>query len=372
MGIFCCKCRPFRASPVQKKIILLLVGLDNSGKTTAAKGLTGEIVNHAIPTIGFSTVKMKHKGFDVIIYDLGGGPQIRGIWSCYYGDVYGVIFVVDASDESRLEEAKGLLYNLLSHEKLAGKPLLVLANKQDAPNALDEIDIVELLRLEPLVNQQKCLTLVEVCSALSPENSEKIDSRLVRGYRWLIRQVINNYKELSQRVEQDTQEAQAALLVQRQEWIKRRSLEINRNGVHNKLDPVANGGLFAQTNGVLHSSPTRFSNKIKQQVDMADGRNRMKTNKVFPGKVAPPTAIESMTVRALTSPQHRPICAMSRQCSPQTKRPFTSKSLGTGEMKPWGLDEELRLVDFGMEKRANSPTAAHDLSPIEYFHSAAV
>jgi hypothetical protein len=39
--------------------------------------------------------------------------------------VHGVIFVVDASDMSRLEEGRGVLENLLSHEKLAGKPVLL-------------------------------------------------------------------------------------------------------------------------------------------------------------------------------------------------------------------------------------------------------
>jgi hypothetical protein len=39
--------------------------------------------------------------------------------------VHGVIFVVDASDMSRLEEGRGALEKLLSHEKLAGKPVLL-------------------------------------------------------------------------------------------------------------------------------------------------------------------------------------------------------------------------------------------------------
>jgi hypothetical protein len=39
--------------------------------------------------------------------------------------VHGVIFVVDASDTPRLEEGRGVLERLLSHEKLAGKPVLL-------------------------------------------------------------------------------------------------------------------------------------------------------------------------------------------------------------------------------------------------------
>lgn len=42
---------------------------------------------NVLPTAGFSTVKLRHKGFNVSIYDLGGGPQIRDIWPRYFSDV---------------------------------------------------------------------------------------------------------------------------------------------------------------------------------------------------------------------------------------------------------------------------------------------
>ncbi|KAF6204845.1 hypothetical protein GE061_019008 [Apolygus lucorum] len=364
MGNACCNCTNLGTSPVQRKIILLLVGLDNSGKSTAAKGLTGESVEHTIPTIGFSSIKMKHKGFDVIIYDLGGGPQIRGIWSCYFSDVYGVIFVVDASDENRLGEAKVLLYNLLANEKLAGKPLLVLANKQDIPNALDEIDIVESLSLEPLVNQQKCVTLVEVCSALSPDNNEKVDSRLVRGYRWLVRQVISNYDELNRRVEHDMKEAHAAVLLQREEWKKRRSSELENkqitstNSVNKTIESLPP---VAETNGYAHNS-AKFSHRIKNQVEMDRHKNK-KSNKVFPGVIKDELPTEgkanvdavreggSMTVRALTSPPRK----TQGQANGDRSRPFTSKSLGNTDVKTWGLGEELTLVDTRSAHQVDSP-----------------
>lgn len=41
------------------------------------------------------------------------------------------IFVIDSSDEPRLEEAGVELNSLLAEEKLAGIPLLIYANKQD-------------------------------------------------------------------------------------------------------------------------------------------------------------------------------------------------------------------------------------------------
>lgn len=40
-------------------------------------------------------------GTRVKFYDLGGAADPRKIWSNYYHDVHGVIFVVDAAEESR-------------------------------------------------------------------------------------------------------------------------------------------------------------------------------------------------------------------------------------------------------------------------------
>jgi hypothetical protein len=55
-----------------------------------------------------------------------------------------------------------------------------LANKQDLPGALDELDLVERLGIEDLVNRQKCPTSVETCAAvLSP------DPAIQNGYKWV-------------------------------------------------------------------------------------------------------------------------------------------------------------------------------------------
>ncbi len=48
-----------------------------------------------------------------------------------------MIFVVDSSDEERLNECVEELNNLLTQEKLAKVPLLVFANKQDLQLALE-------------------------------------------------------------------------------------------------------------------------------------------------------------------------------------------------------------------------------------------
>ncbi|XP_059469114.1 ADP-ribosylation factor-like protein 13B [Neocloeon triangulifer] len=202
-----------------RTISLLLVGLDNAGKTTAIKGLAGEPTDHTVPTIGFSCTVIQAKRSQVKVYDLGGLPNIRGIWDKYFADVHGVIYVVDASQIDRLEESKAELEKLISHEKIKGKPVLLLANKQDLPGALDELDLVDRLNLEYLVNAYKCPTTVETCAAiLSP------DPAVQSGFNWLVDAIIKDFTVLDSRVSADVaaqQAEQARLRLERQERVEK-------------------------------------------------------------------------------------------------------------------------------------------------------
>lgn len=139
---------------------------------------------------------------------------------------YGVIFVIDASDFHRFDEVKTVLENLLSHEKISGKPLLILANKQDNQEALDEIDLIEKLDLENLVNEKKCPTLVESCSA-KEINNHKVDPGIEKGYKWLLNHINNNYSTLNLRVENDVEKQRILEDIQRKEKISR--LQLNKN-----------------------------------------------------------------------------------------------------------------------------------------------
>lgn len=67
--------------------MLLLLGLDNAGKTVAARGLAGEPLETVVPTIGFSVIDLTFRDYKVKVFDLGGGQDIRGIWPQYFVDV---------------------------------------------------------------------------------------------------------------------------------------------------------------------------------------------------------------------------------------------------------------------------------------------
>ena len=54
----------------------------------------------------------------------------------YYTEAHALLYVVDASDPLRMDESRDVLRSLLATPDLTGIPLLVLANKQDAPGAV--------------------------------------------------------------------------------------------------------------------------------------------------------------------------------------------------------------------------------------------
>ncbi|XP_048202417.1 ADP-ribosylation factor-like protein 13B isoform X2 [Perognathus longimembris pacificus] len=203
----CCSWLKRWREPV-RKVTLVMVGLDNAGKTATAKGIQGEHPEDVAPTVGFSKIDLRQGKFEVTIFDLGGGKRIRGIWKNYYAESYGVIFVVDSSDEERMEETKETMSEVLRHPRISGKPILVLANKQDKEGALGEADVIECLSLEKLVNEHKCLCQIEPCSAVLGYG-KKIDKSIKKGLYWLLHIIAKDFDALNERIQKDTIEQRA-------------------------------------------------------------------------------------------------------------------------------------------------------------------
>ncbi|EFN69539.1 ADP-ribosylation factor-like protein 13B [Camponotus floridanus] len=188
---------------MEKTIILLIVGLDNAGKSLILNHISGDPDRNVLPTMGFRTVSLKHNSYSVKIYDLGGSSQIRALWPKYYNDIHGLIYVVDASDISRLAENKVVFNELITHEHISTKPLLLLANKQDLNGAIDELDLVENLDVEHAANAMKCPTRVETCSCIYDKEQSKSNTVGIKnGYKWLLDIIIKNYAALNNRTKQ--------------------------------------------------------------------------------------------------------------------------------------------------------------------------
>merc|ERR1712093_705757 len=138
----------------RRELRLLMVGLDAAGKTTILYKLKlGEIVT-TIPTIGFNVETVEYKNISFTVWDVGGQDKIRPLWRHYFQNTQGIIFVVDSNDRDRVSEAREELQRMLNEDELRDALLLVFANKQDLPNAMNAAEITDKLGLHSLRQRQ--------------------------------------------------------------------------------------------------------------------------------------------------------------------------------------------------------------------------
>lgn len=134
----------------KKEMRILMVGLDAAGKTTILYKLKlGEIVT-TIPTIGFNVETVEYKNISFTVWDVGGQDKIRPLWRHYFQNTQGLIFVVDSNDRERISEAKDEMSRMLSEDELRDAVLLIFANKQDLPNAMNAAEVTDKLGLHQL------------------------------------------------------------------------------------------------------------------------------------------------------------------------------------------------------------------------------
>ncbi|KAM0684486.1 Arf GTPase arl1 [Mitosporidium daphniae] len=147
----------------EREFRVLILGLDGAGKTTILYKLQlGEILS-TIPTIGFNMETLSYKNLKFQVWDLGGQSTIRHEH-------------VDAADVDRVSISKAELALVLEEEDLKGCALLVLANKQDLPGALNSQELTKALGLSAV---RERLYAVFNASAIQGQG-------LFEGLDWLV------------------------------------------------------------------------------------------------------------------------------------------------------------------------------------------
>ncbi|KAK4477722.1 hypothetical protein RD792_016976 [Penstemon davidsonii] len=176
----------------EKEMRILMVGLDNSGKTTIVMKLNGEDTSIISPTLGFNIKTISYQKYNLNIWDVGGQKTIRSYWRNYFEQTDGLVWVVDSSDLRRLDDCKYELDNLLKQEviiyiwfkfslqRLSGASLLIFANKQDIQGSLSPNEIAKVLNLEAM-DKSRHWRIVG-CSAYSGEG-------LLEGFDWLVQDI---------------------------------------------------------------------------------------------------------------------------------------------------------------------------------------
>jgi len=172
----------------KKERRILMVGLDSAGKTTILYQLKLQELVSTIPTIGFNVETVEYKNLKFTIWDVGGQDKIRPLWRHYYLNTDAIIFVVDSNDTERVDRevdnnAADELAKMMREEPLKDAALLVLANKQDLPNAMSVAEITDKLRLHD--HGRKRDWYIQSCCAANGDG-------LFDGLEWLAKTLNNN------------------------------------------------------------------------------------------------------------------------------------------------------------------------------------
>ena len=164
---------------------VLLLGLDDTGKTTLTGRLTQNRLIQASPTSKPSKHEIKIGSTHLAITDVGGHVQARRLWRDYMFSSARIIFMIDASNHQRLPEACYELSNLLNDSEMKSVPLLILANKIDNINtACSESELRLFLKIENYLNEENSRVKLCMCSV-------KRNEGFTDGLKWLIKQPVH-------------------------------------------------------------------------------------------------------------------------------------------------------------------------------------
>lgn len=124
---------------------ILFLGLDNAGKSTLLHLLHMKKLCSLEPTRHPQMEEIQIGSVVFRAHDLGGHKAARKLWKDYLTATDGVVYLVDAADRNRFEEAKDELQRLFASEEIKGIPFVILGNKIDLKDAVGENDLKQAL-----------------------------------------------------------------------------------------------------------------------------------------------------------------------------------------------------------------------------------
>ena len=101
---------------------VLLLGLDNAGKTTVMRRLLHQPLTTVAPTLGFEihtlvrrvagaagapgATTTQERELVLNVWDVGGQSSLRSYWRNYFERTDAIVWVVDASDGARITDSE--------------------------------------------------------------------------------------------------------------------------------------------------------------------------------------------------------------------------------------------------------------------------
>jgi len=138
----------------KKTADISIVELQASGKTSFVNVIgSGQWSEDVVPTVGFNVRNVRKGNITLKIWDIAGQPKFRSTWERYCSGVDVVIFIIDSHDKEKFDTARFELHQLLSHQTLAGVPLLVLGNKSDLEDHATVGELIDALELDKIRNR---------------------------------------------------------------------------------------------------------------------------------------------------------------------------------------------------------------------------
>ena len=126
------------------------------------------------PVAGFNVETVEYKNISFTVWDVGGQDKIRPLWRHYFQNTQGLIFVVDSNDRERIGEARDELMRMLAEDELREAVLLIFANKQDLPNAMNAAEITDKLGLHSLRNRNWYIQVSSQCIATKDKTKTQL------------------------------------------------------------------------------------------------------------------------------------------------------------------------------------------------------
>ncbi|XP_032330022.1 ADP-ribosylation factor-like protein 5B isoform X3 [Camelus dromedarius] len=126
---------------------VIIVGLDNAGKTTILYQFLMNEVVHTSPTIGSNVEEIVVKNTHFLMWDIGGQESLRSSWNTYYTNT----------------------------EDLQKAAVLIFANKQDMKGCMTAAEISKYLTLSSIKDHP---WHIQSCCALTGEG-------LCQGLEWM-------------------------------------------------------------------------------------------------------------------------------------------------------------------------------------------
>jgi len=77
---------------------VVLIGLENSGKTSILNYLINNKSANVTPTAGLNVENLLFEKKNYLFFDVSG--KVRSLWAHYYENLDGLIFTIDTTDKS--------------------------------------------------------------------------------------------------------------------------------------------------------------------------------------------------------------------------------------------------------------------------------